>query len=317
MWRFFWLPTVLLAQGPGWTSEREYENVRIEFEYKLEQWAEAALCLRTATVGRPVAQGVSLFLAHDFHQKEGLYTTGALAGRQKPLRLLPASFGVWHKAEVLLDGAEFSFRLDGELLQYTSLPEELLGKGFLHWADLGHGYEVRNWKVEDLGAKQSYVEAWSPYQLRGGGGEWQLAPAAAVAANGHGIQYGAPVLEDFVFVAEVKASALANGGIFLRGSPEEGKDRGFEVQIYPVRDAVFPTGSIYGLTRAQIASDTAARWFQLRVLVKGTHCQVWVDGVLVAESWEVPPGRGRIGLQIHNDKGQVEWRRMRAWKLAY
>lgn len=304
-----------LAQGPGWWSAREYENVRVRFEYKLAQWAEAAVVFRTPQVGRPIQQGVAVFLAHDFHQKPGLYTTGALAGKVPPLRLLPPSYEVWHQVEITLDGEELNVSHDGELLQMARVGPESLGKGFLHFAALEHKYSIRNWTVEELPVRQSYIETWAPFQLRGNGGEWQLGKDSLRGANGHGIQYAAPQLADFVFSAEVKSTNRANGGIFFRGSADEKKPRGFEVQIYSPLDAVFPTGSIYGQVRSTVASETENRWFHLRVLVQGSRCVVWVDGVLVAESDLIEETQGQIGFQIHMENTAVEWRNIRAVRL--
>ena len=115
----------------------------------------------------------------------------------------------------------------------------------------------------------------------------------------------------------MKSTNNANGGIFFRGSADEKEARGFEVQIYSPLDSVFPTGSIYGLTRSRIATSTEGHWFYLQVQVLGRICTVWVDGVAVAETVELPPAliEGRIGLQIHMENTQVEWRNIRALRL--
>ena len=90
----------MLGQQPGWFSEREYENVKVTFDYKLAQWAEASFVLRTPRIGRPIQQGVAIFLAHDFHQKMGLYVTGSVAGFKAPTRLLTQNWGAWHSVEL-------------------------------------------------------------------------------------------------------------------------------------------------------------------------------------------------------------------------
>ena len=306
----------LLGQQPGWFSEREYENVKVTFDYKLAQWAEASFVLRTPRIGRPIQQGVAIFLAHDFHQKMGLYVTGAVAGFKAPTRLLPQSWGAWHSVELTLAGNHLLLRHDGELIQDATLPQQKMGKGYLHFADLLHKYELRNFKVDDLGERMSYVDTWSPWSLRGSG-TWQTGSNAATGSDGHGINYGTPKLKDFLFSAEVKSTNNANGGIFFRGSADEKEARGFEVQIYSPLDSVFPTGSIYGLTRSRIATGTEGRWFYLQVLVQGRICTVWVDGVAVAETVELPPTliEGQIGLQIHMEKTMVEWKALRALRL--
>ncbi len=302
--------------GPGWFSDREYENLKLSFDYKLAQWAEAAIVLRTPKTGRPVQQGVSITLAHDFHKRPGTYTTGAASGLKEPLHLLPESYGVWHSVEIVLEGLRLTVKLDGELIQDAKLPEQKLAKGYLHFPDLQHKYEIRNLTVAAAGNHGNYVDAWQPWALRGAG-TWQSGANSATGSDGHGILYGTPKLIDFLFSAEVKATNFANGGVFFRGAANEKLPRGFEVQIYSPLDSVFPTGSIYGLARSHIAADTENRWFYLQVLVRGRRCQVWVDGVAVAETDALPEGLndGQIGLQIHMEKTSVEWKNLRALRL--
>lgn len=310
------LAPTLRAQQPGWFSESEHENVLVTFEYKMAQWAEGALVLRTSKVGRPMEQGVAVFLAHDFHNKMGRYITGAIAGQQEPKRHLPPSYDKWRKAEVRLEGQLITVSIDGEELNRALLPIEKSGKGHIHFADLLHKYEIRNIAIKDLGTRHTYVEQFAPFTLRGAG-EWTTGTNSARGANGHGINYATPVLRDFLFSADIKATNHSNGGIFFRGAADEKKPRGFEVQIYSPLDAVFPTGSIYNLVRSTIASDTENRWFHMRVLVRGRNCLVWVDGVLVATTDQLPAEleQGQIGLQIHMENTSVEWRNLRAIRL--
>ena len=307
---------LLTAQQPGYFTDREFENAKVTFEYKLDQWAEAAIVLRTPKIGRPIQQGVTVFLAHDFHKREGTYTTGAIAGAKPPLKLLPPTYNVWHKVELTLKADHLEFSQDGQLLQDATLPPQKRGKGHIHFATLLHKYEIRNLKILDLGSKETYVENWQPWKLRDAG-TWQTNMNSATGSNGHGINYGAPALKDFLFSAEVLSTNNANGGIFFRGSADKQANRGFEVQIYSPLDSVYPTGSIYGLQRSSIATNTENRWFYLQVQVLGRTCKVWVDGVEVATTTKLPADleAGQIGLQIHMENTKVEWRQIRALKL--
>ena len=307
---------LLTAQQPGFYSDREFENAKVTFEYKLDQWAEAAVVLRTPKIGRPVQQGVAVFLAHDFHQKEGTYTTGALAGLKPPLKLLKPTYNIWHKIELTLEANHLTVIQDNERLQDTDLPPQKQGKGYLHFAQLLHKYEIRNLKIEELATQSKPIENWEPWQLRDAG-TWQTGPNSATGSNGHGINYAKPILKDFLFSAEIQSTNQANGGIFFRGSPDKQQNRGFEVQIYSPLDSVFPTGSIYGIERSKIAANTEGEWFYMQVLVRGQTCTVWVNGVEVATTNKLPANltEGQIGLQIHMENTQVQWRNLRAFKL--
>jgi hypothetical protein len=310
------LASTLAAQQPGWFSDREYQNVHVTFEYRLARWAEASFVLRTPQIGRPVQQGVAVFLAHDFHAKPGLYTTGAVAGLKAPHKLLPPTFNVWHTVDLTLKGNELTLQHDGELLQQATLPIQKTGKGYLHFADLQHKYEVRNFKASDLGDTATFIDKWQPWRLRDAG-TWQTGSNSATGSNGHGINYASPLLKDFLFSAEIKATANANGGIFFRGNADKGSLRGFEIQVYSPLDSVYPTGSIYGLERSSISTPTADRWFYLQVLATGAECRVWVDGVEVAHTTNLPSSllTGQIGLQIHMENSEVTYRALRALKL--
>ena len=83
------------GNAPNWLhTAREYENFKLRFEYKLAQWAEAAVILRAPRLGRPAQAGLSIYLAHDFHPNTPLYAPEQLPGpgrrnRNCPFRLEP------------------------------------------------------------------------------------------------------------------------------------------------------------------------------------------------------------------------------------
>ncbi len=115
-------------------------------------------------------------LAHDFHGK----LTGAVAGRTAPIKLLPPSYGVWHRALVTLDGRRLRVEIDGELLQDTTVEGQ--ATGFISFAQLGHPFEIRKMEIEELPG----VVRWDRYDSIDG---WGLRDGAIVGANGNGILY--------------------------------------------------------------------------------------------------------------------------------
>lgn len=313
----FLLTTLLVAMpdfamegqvGGQRKSDREYENLRLRFEYNLAQWAEAAVVLRAPDRGRPMRAGVAITFAHDFHRKTGLYVTGAVSGRRAPLKLLKEHWGQWTPVDIRLEGARLQVTIGGELLQETTV--ERAGPGFVLFPDLGHRYQVRNIRIDDLGAPTVIARPFAGETMQRGGGTFTKQGTLITGANGHGILYAKPAFESFTLSLYVRSHRRVNAGVFLRGDAREGKPRGFEVQVYSPPDAVYPTGSIYNHVRSQVSVDYEERWFYLEIEVHGARCVVRIDGDVVAQSntlpGEVLPA-GQIGLQIHSDHASVDF----------
>ncbi len=304
-------------------TANEYENVRVRFEYKLAEWAEAAIVLRAPKAGRPMRAGLPLFLAHDFHKKKTPFVTGAIPGLRPPDQFLPVTFETWHRVLVELNGDRIKALIDDTVVQDCAVGSyRRLRAGHIVIPDLGHRWQIRNLEIEDLGGSTRFTELFNGRDLTGwtlrGAGEWFVRDGALVGANGHGILYAPPRFRDFELTALVRSRARVNAGIFLRGAADPKLYRGFEVQIYSPPDSVYPTGSIYNLVRAEIEDVYEDRWFLMQVRVEGARCEVRLDGRMVAETAQLPEearGAGQIGLQIHMENASVEFRDLRAREL--
>ncbi len=322
------LTTSGLGNYPNWLgTTAEYENFRLEFEYKLAQWAETSVLLRAPEVGRPSQSGLSIYLAHDYHKERSKYITGAIAGALPPKNALPESFDAWHRAEIILDGDHLTARIDGTVVQDVNLSQNpalrhRLRRGHIGFQDLGYRAAFRNIRLQDLGSPTQYTNLFNghsidEWKLRGGG-TFLVRDGSLTGENGHGILYAPPVFENFELTAAVRSHNRVNSGIFLRGSPDEKKFRGFEIQIYSPTDGVYQTGSIYGVERSTTTQDYEERWFLLQIRLEGAHCTVWLDGELVAETANLPAADlkpGQIGLQIHKEDASVDFRDLRVRKL--
>lgn len=297
-------------------SGGEYGDVRVRFEYRLAQWAEAVVVLRAHAVGRATLTGIPVQLAHDFHGKTSRHVTGAIVGVREPARFLGASFDAWHKAEIAVVGERVTVRIDGELVNDAVVPGRHAA-GHVGFLDLGHGYSVRGIQIEDLGGAGVYAALFNGRDLKGwelrDGGTWRVADGALAGENGHGIYYAPGEFSDFELLAVVRSVGHVNAGLFLRGAPDKKLHRGFEVQIYSVPDGVYPTGSIYGQTRGDLTEDHDGRWALLRIRVERGTVTTWVDGRMAAQG-PVPagvPATGRVGLQIHLENARIECRELR------
>ncbi len=316
------------AHAGNWLrSEEEFEDFELTFEYRLDQWAEAAVFLRAPRTARPWHAGVAIMLAHDFHDKPSAWTTGALAGALEPVKWLGPSWGVWHRAVIRLTGTELRVAIDGTVVQQSDLAASpstaaRLRKGFIGFADQGYGWAVRKISIADLGSPSKIedllgrgsLEGW---ERRGDSGSWNLRGGVLEGADGHSILYPPGVYGDFELTAAVRTHHRTNSGVFLRGAPS-GSWRGFEIQIYSPVDAVYQTGSVYGKVRSSLDADLEGKWFLLQARVRGNRVDVWVDGRHVAAYGGLIGDElkaGRIGFQIHLEKTRVEFRDVRVRTL--
>jgi len=320
-----------LGHVPNWLrTAEEFEDFRLTFEYKLDQWAEAAVILRAPRTARPQHAGITLVLTHDFHNEATAHTTGAILAVRPPQWRMPETetWGRWRRVAVELQGSRFHASIDGHTVQDldTSKVAALahrLRRGHIGFPGMGHAYSIRNIEITDLGRpsilvpllRGSALESWS---RRGDSGQWRVTPEGFIeGSNGHSILYAPGEFADFEFTASVRTHARVNGGVFFRGDPA-GPRRGFEVQIYSPVDSVYPTGSVYGRARSSLSADLEGRWFLLQVLVQGPRVTVWIDGQPVAESDQLPKeliAPGRIGLQIHSSNALIEFRDVRVRPL--
>lgn len=244
------LTTSGLGNYPNWLgTTAEYENFRLHFEYKLAQWAETTVLRRAPEAGRPAQSSLASFLAHDFHKQTSKHVSGSLAGVLPPKNALPESFDVWHRAEILLNGMIVQ---DVDLAANPELRHRLR-RGHIAFQGLGHRAAFRNIRLQNLGDRTHYTHLFNGHSIE----EWKLRGAgtflvrnsALTGENGHGILCAPPVFENFELTAAVRSHNRVNAGIFLRGSP----------------DAVYQTGSIYGLKRSRSVKDFEERWFLMQI----------------------------------------------------
>lgn len=309
-------------------TDAEHQDFLLRFEYKLAQWAEAAVILRAPRSDRPQHAGLTITLAHDYHKESTPWITGGIMGALSPRKTLPPSFDEWHIVEIEMRGSLCKVTIDDVIIQELDLSKNLalahrLRTGRIGFPDMGYAYSLRNINIDDFTiagtrildlAPADSLESWGK---RGDSGEWRIDDGVIVGMNGHSILYPPAVLDDFELTAVVRTHTRVNAGIFLRGQPV-GPNRGFEVQIYSPVDAVYQTGSIYAHQRSTLQADLEGRWFLLQIRVQGARCTVWVDGHQTADFDKLPSEvrkAGRIGLQIHSDDGRVEFRDLRARPL--
>lgn len=85
---------------------------------------------------------------------------------------------------------------------------------------------------------------------------------------------------------------------------------GYEIQINSEYSDRWSTGSIYGLARAPAGLQRIGEWNRLNIESRTDAIRVYVNGQLASEHPGDPerPGRGPIGLQLHDLHSFVQFR---------
>jgi WD40 repeat protein len=118
--------------------------------------------------------------------------------------------------------------------------------------------------------------------------------------------------KDFRLRVEARINDGGNSGVFFRIHPNG--DERYEAQINSTHADPNKTGSLYPAAnnvivpyRESIASPN--EWFRMEILAVGNHIVIKVNGVTTADYRDVTRHltKGRIGLQLHNPKTEVEF----------
>jgi len=300
---------------PNWLrTEREYENYVLRLEYLVTGWAEGGILLHAPLHGDLPATGYKLHVRHD-QTPPALRSAGALYDLVPPLATANKGPKEWNALEVRMDWPSLRVTLNGVRIHDILLDatEELRWKprrGYIGLEDLGFEVRYRNLAIQEL---PSTDVPWTPLfngtDLKGwtpqGAARWAVEEGGIVGSSGDGFLVTDEAFEGFDFQVYFRSSRHANGGVYFRrgeGFP------GYEVQIYNVPGATYPTGSIYAQVPAASMPCRDGEWCMMRIVSAGAHARVWVNGRLVAASWSLSrPDGGRIAFQNHSE-GRIEYR---------
>lgn len=172
------------------------------------------------------------------------------------------------------------------------VPADKNGEG---WIALFNGKDTAGWEV--IGAKAEWTVKDGVLQNVGSGGGW----LGTYATFG-----------DFDLIVEWQVSKGGNSGIFFRaGTDDNPWVDGYESQIDD-DDTKNPTGSVYnreGLTAKKVPSPDG-QWNTTEIYAEGPSIIVKVNGQEVVNGKNEAFAHGRIGLQMHDDKTTVMFRKV-------
>ena len=147
----------------------------------------------------------------------------------------------------------------------------------------------RNLRIQELPSKQSWI---SLYETSADFANWSVsegkpdfvALGPVLRGDGAGHIANKQKFRDFELQLYIRGSAQHNGGVLFR-SAGRGlvADKHYEIQLHPVEEAHFPTGSLYHFKRAIYPRIEDEKWFFMQFIVKDKYCLVRIDGQDVME----------------------------------
>ncbi|MBN2327841.1 MAG: DUF1080 domain-containing protein [Candidatus Omnitrophica bacterium] len=145
---------------------------------------------------------------------------------------------------------------------------------------------------------------------------------------------GGADFKNFEFSADVKTMPGANSGLYFHTEyQEEGwPEKGYEAQINNTHHGegdyyeFKKTGSLYGVRNQYLSIVDDQEWFNMRIIVKGRHIEIFVNDMLVVDYVEPPrPERqkrvgrflssGTFAIQCHDPESKVYFKNIRVKPL--
>ena len=298
-------------------TRQDYENYEIEFECRLPDWCVSGLYLNVPRNGAYRA-GLEIELNNVETETPHETSAGAVFRKQPPSMLPMKVRGQWNHVFARLHWPRLFVKINGHVVQDFDLTEKpatrhTLRRGAIGFQNLGIDMQVRNLALRRLPNTEHAIRLFNGKDLSGwrvlkGDAQWGVRDGAIVS-QGHGYLYHHWIGQDFDLRLMVRTTPIGNGGIFFRWQPGSLDDRGNEVQILDVADAVVPTGSIYHFARGNDLALTPQKWELLQIYVRGNRAWTYLNGIQCAETDRLTTIRpGYIVLQMHENDSEVEFK---------
>lgn len=297
-------------------TQEEFENFEASFEFRVGRWCELVFMIH-APWNEAWEAGLQLMLSDHEGRAPDPYTAGALLGHVAPKSNPVKKDGKWNACSIRMDWPSLTVDLNGERVQDVDLSAHeglkyKLRRGSLGFRDLlGWGFDVRKFEIKELKDTEGAIRLFNGKNLDGWrevrkrDAKWRVENGVIVGDDGNGYLQHEQVCEDFELRLYYKTTPTANGGVFFRWLPDD-SDRGNEIQILDVREITMPSGSIYGIDRADPAPIRNEDWNLLQVFVEGAYAVTHMNGVKVAETDRLTKVRpGLITLQMHKERSTI------------
>lgn len=314
------------SEFPAWLrSTRQYENFDLSLDWFSKGWMDGGVYFSAPEHGVRSRCGFKVSLFHQLDKVPQTNSTHSIFPVIAPklVNVKPE----WNALRIRMDWPKLQVWSNGELvhdLDCDSHPElkHRLRRGFLGLESLSYPHRWRNFKIEELPAKEKWeslfttaadLDKWTLTDLH------ERTPAKFEAfgrilrSDGLGNLTTKEKYRDFALRMYVRGVYHHNGGILFRS--HGGRAR-YEIQLHDVREAHYPTGSLYTLKRARYPEIETEQWFLVQMWVKDATCLVRVNGENVMEYDglnNLEPGS--IELQAHQNGRWMEYKEIEVKRI--
>jgi hypothetical protein len=316
---------------PAWLrTEREYENFEWRGEMFIQGWANSGLYLHAPRYGRPTQCGLKINIFQKLDDPPLAESMGAIFPVMAPRKVNVRNKGEWNEFRVRVNWPELKVWINGELVQDLDcgqIPElrHRLRRGYLGIESLSYPVRFRGLAIRELPATERWQVLYATQEDLTA--NWQTEAKEILEKSrwetlggvlrGENLGYLATKesYRDFALQMYVRASRHSNGGIYFR-CPQAQKGEHYEIQIHDVEGAVYPTGSLYGIKRAQYPVMEPEQWFLFQMHLKDDHCLVRVNGDTVMETRGLKNlASGPVMLQAHQQGKWIEYQEIKIRRL--
>jgi hypothetical protein len=307
---------------PTWLrSPQQYENFDWSGEVFLKDWANGGLYFGAPEHGPVPESGFKINIFHKNDNPPLKESVGAVFPVVAPSTVTVKGKGEWNTFRIRMDWPTLQVWWNGTQVQNLNVEqnEELryrLRRGYLGIESLSYPLRYRNFRVQRLPGKENWttlygspqdLENWTPTEKA----SWE-AIGPVLRADGLGYLVSKQKYQDFALECYIRASKHSNGGVMFRGGATGSESR-YEIQVHDVEGAVYPTGSLYGLERANpYPRIQPEEWFLFQLFVKGKHCVVRINGETVVNCQKLDRTEaGTVMVQAHQKGKWIEYKSIR------
>ncbi|MBI4890088.1 MAG: DUF1080 domain-containing protein [Acidobacteria bacterium] len=315
------------ASLPAWLrSEKCYENFDLQGEFFIAGWTDSGIYIHAPEHGRPSQAGLQIKVFHQPETEPHSNSAGAIFPDIAP-RLVNVAKG-WNSFRVLADYPRLQVWFNNALIHDLNCAthpalKDRLRSGYIGIVGASSECRFRNLRIRELPGKDKWQVLYEkPEDLAANWHVTQGKPNVIALGNvlrgdGGGLLATNDKFQDFHFQCYVRGSAQHNSGIIFRSAGKGTDPRfGYEIQLHPVEEAHYPTGSLYHFKRARYPRIQDEKWFLFDLIVQGRDVTVRVDGDTIMEYSGLPRTEaGFIELQTHREGFWIEFKHLRVQKL--